>query len=189
MSDQHLHGLEHIRPLSWQETFGFWRDSEGSSLHWLRLARDRGFDSWAEWRLAYAPPFRLPERAWNLYRVADPLREVPRFRGGPFKGWIERTYGDAGAMPQFRVIAERLTDIQRGYVRKLMADFPNETTVIGVRTDDGIVIIEGTHRCCAIAKAASEGAAIETDLHIALGSCLPGGLPIVGKFRKGEPPV
>lgn len=189
MPDPIFHGLELIRPISWPEAFEFWRDSEGSDPHWLKNARDRGFDSWEEWRMAYARPFRLEEREWNLFHVADPMADVPRFHGGPFKGWIERTYGDAGPTPEFRVIAERLTEYQNGYVEKLMASFPPATTVIGVATDHGIVVVEGTHRCCAIAKAAAEGRKIETDLHIALGGYLPGGLPVIGKFRKGESPI
>lgn len=189
MSNPHLADLDLVRPLSWPETFEFWRDSEGLDPRWLKNARERGFETWEEWRMAYARAFGLEKRDWNLYRVTDPSASVPRFHGGPFKGWIERTYGDAGPTPEFRVIAERLTDMQDGYVEKLMASFPPATTVIGVETELGIVIVEGTHRCCAIAKAAASGRAIATDFHLALGSRLPGLLPIIGKFRKGESPT
>lgn len=182
-------GLDYLRPLTFHDAFGFWRESEGSDPHWLGIARSRGFETWEAWRRTYLPPFRMEERSWWLYRVADPLRTVPRFRGGPFQGWIEQTYGDAGPTPEFAVIARRLTPVQQAYVARLKASFPASTTVIGVLTDDGIVIAEGTHRCCALAQAAAEGLAIGTDFRIALGGHLPGGVGPIPKIFKGVTPV
>ncbi len=184
----YIAGLKHIRPLTWKEVFEFWRENEERNPGWEEVAKDRGFASWEEWRRTYVPPFRLEEREWSLYRVTDPMRAVPKFRGGPFHSWIENIYGDAGSTPTFDVIAARLAGMKHGGVRKLTDSFPKETVITGVLTDDGIVVIEGTHRCAAIALAVAEGWMIETDLKIALGSKLPGPLPIVGGHRKGEPP-
>ena len=108
---------------------------------------------------------------------------------GPFQGWVEQTYGDAGLTPAFDVIARRLTEAQNGYVAELKASYPKATTVIGVLTDDGVVIAEGMHRCSALAQAAAEGLPIATDFRIALGGELPGGVPLIRKVFKGVTPI
>jgi len=176
--------------MAWPEPFEFWRESEGSSPHWLGVARSRGFVTWEDWRREYFAPFRMEERRWTLYQVCDVLRTVPQWRGGPFQGWVENTYGDAGTSPVFRTIAERLTDAQRGYVDRLMKAFPEPTTVIGVLTDDGIVIAEGMHRCSAVAALSAHGGVeLTTDFRIALGSYLPGRIPVIPKIFKGVTPI
>ncbi|WKZ28890.1 MAG: hypothetical protein QY323_05180 [Patescibacteria group bacterium] len=185
METSHLQDLKPIRSLTWEETFAFWRESEGSSPEWLAVAKERGYDTWEEWRLAYAPHFRLTERAWTLYRVMDPLRTVPEhFHGAPFQGWIERTYGDAGPMPTFAVIAANLFAKGNGRASAIKGTFPRRTTVLGVLAEKGVVIFEGMHRCSAIAKLAADGATLETDFSIALGSYLPGTIEVLEKVYK-----
>lgn len=186
--EPHLQGLEPIGPLTWEETFAFWRKSEGSSQEWLAVAKERGYGSWESWRLAYAPHFRLTERSWTLCRVTDPLRTVPeRFHGAPFQGWIERTYGNAGLMPTFDIIGASLRAHGNGRVAAILDTFPTETTVLGLLADNGIVVFEGMHRCSALAMAAATGTPIDTDFKIALGSYLPGGIEVVPKIYKYPP--
>lgn len=184
-----MQDLEFIRPLGWNEVFEFWRGNEAGNPDWVKVAQDRGFDSWEEWRRTYVAPFRLEEREWTLHRVTDPMVSVPKFHGGPFRGWIEKIYGDAGPTPTFEEVAKRPAAQENGRVLSLLESFPAETTITGVRTPQGIVVLEGTHRCAAIALAKAGGKTIRTDLTIALGSALPGDLPIVGGHRKGEPPA
>lgn len=182
-------GLEPLRSLTWPEVFGFWRENEAGNADWQRLARERGFDDWEDWRSSYVPPFRLTERAWTLHRVTNPAASVPAFRGGPFLGWIEHAYAEGERTPTFARIAERRQGIKNERVLSLLAAFPAKTILTGVRTDEGVVILEGMHRCAALAVAAAQGRPIETELTIALGSALPGRLPIVGGHRKGESPI
>lgn len=184
-----IEGLEFMRLLSWEEVFEFWRNDEGNNPDWLAHAKERGFDSWEEWRGSYVAPFKLDARMWALYRVSDSMRSVPTFHGGPFRAWVEQIYGDAGISPTFDVIAERLSGQKNSRVLSLVEDFPKRTTIIGVLTENGVVVIEGTHRCAALALAAKEGKTIETDMTIALGSGLPGDLAIIGGHRKGESPT
>lgn len=114
---------------------------------------------------------------------------IPSFRGGPFNGWIKNIYGDAGTTPTFMIIAQKLDEMKHEGIRSLLESFPNRTVVIGVVTGDDIVIVEGMHRCSAIALAAAEGKTVETKLLIALGSELPGDLSVVGGHQKGESPT
>lgn len=189
MLETHLEGLEPLRPLTWTEVFGFWRENEAGNPDWQKHAIERGFASWEEWRATYVAPFHLTERTWRLYRVMDPLSAVPTFHGGPFRAWVEQFYGDAGTTPTFSVIAQRVAEKKNGRVEALLKDFPERTVVTGIETEQGIVIVEGTHRCAAIARAAAERRPIEMELLLALGSALPGPLPIVGGHRKGESPT
>lgn len=189
MRETFLQGLQELQALAWPEPFRFWRESEGSDPSWLGVARSRGFETWEEWRRAYLPAFRMEERRWTLYRVAEPFLAVPRWRGGPFQGWIEQTYGDIGPTPEFSVIERRLTAVQAAYVERLAAAFPAETTVIGVLADDGVVIAEGTHRCCAVARMAARGLRPPDGLRIALGSYLPGGVPPIPKVFRNPTPI
>lgn len=177
-----------MRALTFEEAFGFWREHEGSNPHWHDVARERGFDTWEEWRRAYVPAFRMDERAWALYRVVDPLGTVPNWRGGPFQGWIERTYGDAGPSPTFDAIARRLAPLPGGHIEKLQASYPRLTTVLGVVADDGVIIAEGMHRCCAIAALAAKGATLQADVRIALGGWLPGRVPFIPKVSRHATP-
>ena len=175
-----------IRDIAWEEVFEFWRENEGDDSKWGPHAKKRGFDSWEEWRSTYVSPLKLNDRKWTLCRVTDPILSVPSFCGGPFNGWIENVYGDAGNTPTFEIIAQKLDEMKHEGVRSLLDSFPNRTTVIGVMRGDDIVIVEGMHRCAAIALAAAEGITVETELQLALGSELPGELPIVGGQHKGE---
>ena len=180
--ESHLQqGLTPIQPLTWEQTFAFWRESEGSNPEWLAVANERGYATWEEWRKAYVAPFKLDQRVWGLYRVDDPIRTVPQFRGGPFQGWVERFYHGCSR------IAEELFAQGNGRALSLKDTFPRQTTVIGVMTNDDVVIVEGMHRCSAIASAAADGTPIQTNLSIALGSKLPGDLDVIPKIYKHTP--
>ncbi len=181
-------GLTPIHPLSWDQAFAFWRESEGSNPEWLAVANARGYATWEEWRRAYIAPLKLDQRVWGLYRVDDPIRTVPQFRGGPFQGWVERFYhGRSRPTPTFSRIAEELFAQGNGRALSLKDAFPRRTTVLGVMTNDGVVIVEGMHRCSAIASAAADGTPIKTDFSIALGSKLPGDLDVIPKIYKHAP--
>lgn len=118
---------------------------------------------------------------------------MPTFRGGPFRAWIEQIYGDAGPTPPFLEVAKRLSGMKNGRVLSLLESFPKETTITGVLTDADVIILEGMHRCAALAMAAAQGKAIATDLTIALGGALPDDAArfakAIGGHRKGEPPI
>lgn len=175
-----LDGLTVVEPLTWVQVFAVWRANEGDDSHWGPHARERGFPNWEAWRMTYALPLRLPERAWYMFRVADSLTSVPTFRGGPFGSWIRRFYaGDPH--PTFATLAQHPDIRTHGTVRALQRSFPLETAISGLLTDDGIVIVEGMHRCCAIALAAAEGTPLTTTLTIALADARNETLPAVGQ--------
>ncbi len=174
-----------LKPLTWEETFDMWRKNEADDPKWVEHYKSRGFESWEEWRKNYTEPFKCAEREWHLYKITNPLDSVPEFHGGPFKSWKEKYYGK-DEFPTFAKLAQH-PEIQRhGYVRQLTRDFPKKTTTIGLVTDHGIVIIEGMHRCCAMALAKQTGIAIKASMLIALAGALHEKLPLVGGARKNS---
>ncbi|MDO8425321.1 MAG: hypothetical protein Q7T01_02300 [bacterium] len=175
-----LKGLIPMEPLSWEQVFAFWRENEGDDSHWGLHARSRGFPEWAAWRMSYASALRLPERAWRCCRVRDPYALVPTFRGGPYRTWKEQFYGD-DPHPTFAQIARHPGIWTHEGVLSIAGKFPEETTIIGLICDSGIVIIEGMHRCTAIAFATAACVRIAHDLTIALADARGETLPIIGQ--------
>ena len=91
-----LKNIKLIRSLEWEEIFLFWYRSEGTRENWINLAKQRGFASWAEWRLTgYALPFECAKAEWGLYELSYPSQVFPNFHGGPFSTWIKRHYSGA----------------------------------------------------------------------------------------------
>ncbi|MBI4142416.1 hypothetical protein HY480_00915 [Candidatus Uhrbacteria bacterium] len=176
----HIPGLTDEGPLTWTQVFAIWRTDEGDDSHWGPHARERGFPNWEAWRMTYATPLRLPERSWSLYRVDDPIVWVPMFRGGPFGSWIRKYYRGA-PHPSFTTLARHPDIISHDGVLALRDAFPNETTITGLLHDEGIVIVEGMHRCCAIALAAAQGKPLAITLHLALADARGEMLPPVGQ--------
>lgn len=182
----HTAQLKHIRPLAWPDVFAIWRENEGENSHWREYAYSKGFSSWEEWRLQYVNALRLPEHDdWALYRVPDPLAAVPHWRGGPFNGWIKNFYGErANPAPTFAELAAIAKTQEHGGIQKIFDAFPPQTTVTGLARPEGIVIIEGMHRCCALALAARNGTPIETELTVAIASSEEEALPVVGGYEQ-----
>lgn len=173
-------GLTFLRDLTWPDVFEIWRENEEHLDHWKQLYTERGFSSWEDWRRPYAEAHGLSRKSWKLFRVEHPMITVQTFHGGPFRGWTERFYEGAPA-PDFHTLAQH-PDIQTHTgIREIMERFPSSTTITGVQNDDGIVIVEGMHRCAALALAAAEKRDIKSEVYIALADFEPGHLSIVGK--------
>jgi hypothetical protein len=182
----HMTGREDVKILTWDEVFRIWESLEAHLPHWETLYKGRGWSSWQEWRTkTLAAGFRLPELSWTLGRIPDPMAIIPTFRGGPFRSWIDKAYGGRHSpTPTFAELAG--TEFVRAHdvIRQISEAFPERTTLIGLKTADGIVVVEGTHRSCAIALAAAEGRSVKSEVHIALAEYPFGPLPILGQELK-----
>lgn len=174
-------GLEKIRDLTWEEVFYIWRKNEAGNPKWQEHWENRGFKSWEEWRMQYAGPWRCAERSWALYAIIDPEKTIPKFQGGPFKTWIERHYGGKPKPTMVELAARE--DMQTNQDNlNLLNNFPKETTLTGLIQDGEVVIIEGMHRCVAVALAAQQGRDLSTHITIALADASGENLPTVGGF-------
>ena len=65
-------------------------------------------------------------------------------------------------------------------VLAIVKKFPEKSTLIGIKKNDNIILIDGMHRCSVIAVAHEIGAAIHTNLSIILAE-FPGDVPILGQ--------
>ncbi|MEK9152159.1 MAG: hypothetical protein AAB692_02235 [Patescibacteria group bacterium] len=160
-------GLNLIRKLDWSEVFDIWRANEAHRDGWKAHYKERGFASWEEWRMSAATAFGLPELSWSLYEISSPSKIIPAFHGGPFRSWSERFYGGS-VMPSFAELISNPELRKHGGVLAMIENFPENTVITGVLTDDGVVIAEGMHRCCAVTLAAESGRDIARGMRIAL---------------------
>ncbi|EKD46302.1 MAG: hypothetical protein ACD_68C00043G0007 [uncultured bacterium] len=163
-----LEGLKLIKSLSWQEVFNFWRENEANEEHWKKHYQERGFSTWDEWRQTNVGPFKCAEKEWGLYEIEKPLEKIPTFFGGPFQGWMKNSYG--GKNEKLFVELVELPDIQsHAGVLSISNNFPIDKTITGmIIQENKIVIIEGMHRCCAIALMARNKTPFSGTLKIAL---------------------
>lgn len=142
--------LIHIKSLSWKEVFDTWRNLEAWQESWKEHWTERGFNSWDEWREAYAAPLHPETLSWEMYHIADPIKDLPLFYGTPTKGWIEKAYG--GEMTkQLKDISNLPIITENQKILDIKQAFPKETMLTGIVHEGKIVLIEGMHRANALA--------------------------------------
>lgn len=139
-----------IRPITWTEIFGAWREMESYQESWQRHWTERGFDSWDEWRTAYTAPLHPETLSWELYEMTEPLHDAPFLYGTPTKGWVEKAYGSE-TTKQLKDLARLPIITENDKVRAIQKNFPKTTMLTGLIHDDKIVLIEGMHRANALA--------------------------------------
>ncbi len=159
--------LEKIRSITWEEIWEQWRkDEEGL---WEDHYAEEGFSDWESWRGKQKIAAFLRKNKWNLFKIPDPLQTVPEFFVGPYKGW-RKFYTDM-RHSRFKDIVEHPTYIgsdSQDKAKAILDTFPNKTQLMGTRSGGEVVILEGTHRCCALAEAAKQGAVLKTSVTVAL---------------------
>lgn len=159
--------LRPVKPLSWADVFSLWRDGESHLPRWIEHYRESGFGSWDDWRSNTLKDLHQQGLDWRLCELMDPVLHVPDFIGGPFRPWIARYYEGAESRT-FREIVTSPALRANPIVHEMMANFPRETYLVGLLTRAGIVVIEGMHRCCALALAAETNTTIDSKVSIAL---------------------
>lgn len=165
-----MNNLEKIKDLSWPDVFEIWRKTEEPLEHWQKLWKEKGFASWQAWRQATHANLRGQELSWALYRVANPVAEIPNWRGGMFHGWAKWYYPAlAEQPPRFKDLLAHPGVNNHQYVREIANNFPPKTTVTAIRLKNGeIVVVEGMHRCCAVALAAHNQTPIKSEITVVL---------------------
>jgi len=177
--------LKYLRPLEWEEVFDFWRKNEASQANWIKVYKERGFDSWDAWREKYIKPFKCDKAEWHFYELIDPEKNIPSFYGGPFKTWKKLYYKEKKTL-KFSELAKLPENQKNKDINSLANNFPEKTIIIGLAVGKKVTIIEGMHRSCAIALLAKRKKKVESVVFIALAEYHEDNLPIVGKFRKSR---
>jgi len=144
-----MENLQLIKKLTFEEVFEYWRRNEAHQEGWNRLAKERGYASWEEWRMSYAKRFRCQEPEWSLYEIADPTKTVSQFWGGPFSGWVKNYYGGQ-ISKSFAELAQSDYLRENPKVKDMLENFPKDTIMTGIRVAKKIYIIEGMHRAVAL---------------------------------------
>lgn len=158
--------LTPIRPTTWAAVYRVWYQQEGRRADWRRHLQTRGFPSWRSWRQAVViKPFGLTKKRWQLYRVDEPAA-VLDWHGGPFPGW-KKTYYHGTQTRSFRWLVWNGKVLRNKKVSRIKK-IPKTMTLFGLAHKNRVVIIDGMHRCSAIAIRLAAGQSVKTKIMIAL---------------------
>ncbi|MFH0969267.1 MAG: hypothetical protein V1804_02055 [Patescibacteria group bacterium] len=142
--------FEFIKPIKWNEVFDVWRKGEAWQESWKKHWREQGFDSWDEWREAYAVPLSPETLEWNLYEIRYPLKDFPLIYGVPSVSWIKKAYSGEKTK-QLKEILDLPIIKDNLKILSIKKDFPKETMFTGIIYKDKIILVEGMHRASALA--------------------------------------
>lgn len=153
-----IEGLRFEGETTWNNVWQAWLDREGTREDWQQVAKEKGWQSWEEWRDAWVGNFGAQTRRWLRYTILKPLKTVPHFRVGPTQSWQENFPENERNKHTFATLVERVSYDTNGKVQGILKNFPDPTEFIGiVMPDKSIVDIEGHHRAAALAIAAKQG--------------------------------
>lgn len=157
-----IKGLRFEGETTWNNVWQAWLEREGTRDDWKQIAREKGWQSWEEWRDAWVRNFGAQMRRWRRYTILNPLEIVPNFRVGPTQSWQKNFPESERNKHTFSSLVERVSYDTNGKVQGILENFPDPTEFIGiVMPDNSIVDIEGHHRAAALAIAAKQGREID----------------------------
>lgn len=152
-----IEGLRFEGETTWDDVWQAWRKREGTREDWQQVAREKGWQSWEEWRNAWVSNFGAQRRRWLRYSILNPLGTVPKFRVGPTQSWQKNFPENERNTHTFATLVEKVSYEQNEKVRGILENFPDPTEFIGiVMPDKSIVDIEGHHRATVLAIAAKQ---------------------------------
>jgi len=161
-----MEGLKHIKTVTWNEVFDVWGKTEAHLPYWIEHYKKRGFSTWEEWRRNSVKDLHPDELDWTLYEIEENSIIVDFF-AGPFRAWQKKYYGDKDII-QFKELAQNIELQNDPNINEIIKNFPKESTLAGLQKGSEIIIIEGMHRCCALAVSKGKGKSIDAKLFIAL---------------------
>jgi len=115
--------------------------------------------------------------------VENPTDTVLHFFGGPFRAWIKNYYQGSRART-FEELANDPKIQNNEIVKEMVADSPAVANLVGLQVGKKVFIIEGMHRCCALAVMGMQKMELRSKVLIALAP-YSGGIPEMG--RPGSP--
>ncbi len=122
------------------------------------------------------------ELQWNLYKINEPAKSVPQWKGGMFHAWNKWFYPVLSERPP------RLKDLithpgvhNHWYIREIANNFPDSTTLTALRLpNNDIVVVEGMHRACAITMLAHDNKSFNKEVLIMIADWPENELPRLG---------
>ncbi|MCX6729909.1 MAG: hypothetical protein NT058_00185 [Candidatus Portnoybacteria bacterium] len=159
-----------IRKCEWEEVFLEWYKNEGEKENWNTIAKERGFESWADWRLnGYAKRFKCAKADWGLYEIENPSKVILKWFGGPFRTWIEKYYNNEKTK-SFGELAMNQEIINYPPIKSMAKNYPKNSVITALELKNKkIVVIEGMHRSCALALMTKQEKPFQGKLIFAIG--------------------
>jgi len=170
--------LEFVKPIKWPEVFGVWREGEAGQASWKKHWEERGFASWEEWREAYVAPLEPKNLHWSLYKINDPIKDLPFFYGTPTRGWVDKAYGGKKTL-LLKNLVQLPIITKNEKVLSIKKYFPKKTMLTGLIYKDNIILIEGQHRASALASWYIQ-TLLDSEVTIALAKWNQNEIPVLG---------
>ncbi|MBI4253317.1 hypothetical protein HY623_04050 [Candidatus Uhrbacteria bacterium] len=157
---------ERGKQLSWNGVFDGWRRAEEEL--WRPVYSGFGWESWDAWRQMMIGDLRLEGREWFEYEIEHPHTEIPHYSIGGWNGWKKyrpaekdiALFSDIAIPPETgdrSYDGDKRIDVRTNDKVKSLIGCVDDTTIIGFHFPDCIAILDGTHRCTAIAVEAQDG--------------------------------
>ena len=166
-------GLTFIKNANWNDVLSDWRNREADNWGWEEHWKQRGFESWDDWRKNfYEGPIKLADLEWKLFQINDPFASIPNAWAVAYAGW-KQYYSEAVTKIRFKDLVKNPEVRKNKKVASITKDFPTPTTIIGVRWGDELAIFEGMHRSNALAILAEGEERPEIEVNIAITTLAP----------------
>lgn len=164
--------------MEWNNVLTDWREAE--EAHWTDFAKERGYENWWEWRKSYATDLGLEHRTWTEEVIEDPHAYVKQLDIGGYRGW--KKYRPANVdTARFEQVATPPSDGEISFDDQERVDvrtndrvqnFVNnlhDTTILVLKSGEFKVLLDGHHRCAAIAVEALDGS--KSDFNLTVRTC------------------
>lgn len=152
--------------LKWTQVLNDWQKSE--EHQWEPLYTQRGYDSWWEWRESYMKELQLADRDWTQEVRDDAHAYVTQLHVGGYRGWQQYRPENIHAAT-FEQVTKTVNEEERNYTGELRVDVRtnekimnligklHDTTILVLKSGDFEVLLDGHHRCAAIAIESTDG--------------------------------
>lgn len=158
---------ESIKQITFDEVMLLWLEAEINQVEGrniLPVAKQKGFSSITEWRLATALRLNLDKKDWILQTLDNPITTLERIIIGPYQGWskffnnqLNTSFAQALEIPEFFEWCQT-----HDRIIPISQNFPQETTIILFKdSQNRLIHIEGGHRVCAAVYAKKIGKPID----------------------------
>lgn len=151
--------------MKWETVFNDWKCAEEEI--WRPHFTERGFESWQEWRQTYIDELGLERREWYEIIIENPHAVIPGYAIGGYRGW-HKYRPEGKELSLFSDIAKLVKAEEQSYeggervdvrtnnkIRSLLGNV-GDTIIIAMRCVNLAAVLEGTHRCAAIAVEAHD---------------------------------